>query len=66
MGVASLRSSLAKCLWLLGLSFYAFSPRSTLEVWERRESGRLWEEQRGGQGQLLGTEEGFTLGRNGF
>lgn len=41
------------------------SAQDLLEVWEQRESGRLWEEQRGGQGQLLGTDEGFTLGRNG-
>lgn len=64
MGVASLERSLANVCGFSGCLFM-HSAQDLLEVWEQRESGRLWEEQRGGQGQLLGTDKGFTLGRNG-
>lgn len=53
------------------------SIQNLLEVWGKKETGRLWKERgRVGwgrdqgvssvQGRLLGTDVGFTLGRNGF
>lgn len=63
-GVASLGRSLANAWGFLDCLF-VHSVQDLLEVWEQIESGRLREDQGGSQGRLLGTDVGFTPGRNG-
>lgn len=62
--VASLGRSLANAWGFLDCLF-VHSVQDLLEVWEQIESGRLREDQGGSQGRLLGTDVGFTPGRNG-